>query len=91
MAAFTVSAARRSTRPFDRDHVFRRQQFRLGVHRRVAVGAKDQLRDAFAVAQVDEEHAAQIAAAMHPAHQDGAFAGVGGAKFAAGMRAAQLA
>ena len=63
----------------------------FGVDGWVAIGVEDELRDAFAVAQVDEDHAAQIAAAVHPAHQDGALAGVGGAQFAAGVRAAQLA
>ena len=34
-----------------------------------AVGIADDLHEAFAVAQVDEDHAAVIAAPMHPARQ----------------------
>ena len=91
MAALTVSAARRSTSPSTAITYSDAEQFCLGVHRRVAVGAEDELRDAVAVAQMDEQHAAQVAAAMHPAHQYGAFAGIGGTEFPAGMCAAQFA
>ena len=43
---------------------------RLGRgERRGAVGIADDLHEAFAVAQVDEDHAAVVAAAMHPARQ----------------------
>ena len=37
--------------------------------RRGAVRVADDLHQAFAVAQVDEDHAAVVAAAMRPAHQ----------------------
>ena len=36
-------------------------------------------------------HSAQVAAAMHPAHQQGALAGIGGAQFSAGVRAPKFA
>ena len=43
---------------------------RLGGREGVgAVGVADDLHQAFAVAQVDEDDAAVVAAAMHPAHQ----------------------
>ena len=60
-----------------RSRIRRRAASDFLVQLRRRVGVEDELRDALAVAQVDEQHAAQIAAAMHPAHQDGAFAGVG--------------
>jgi hypothetical protein len=58
------------------------------VDGRVGVGVKHRLGDAFTVPQVDEDHPAQVAAAMHPAHHQGAGAGVGGPQLAAGVRAA---
>ena len=61
------------------------------MHFGPGVGVENQLRDAIAIAQVDEDHATQIAAAMHPAHQQGALSGVGGAQFPAGMCAAKFA
>ena len=47
---------------------------------RAHVLVKDHLGDAVAVAQVDEDDAAMIAAAVHPAHQDHGLAFVGGAQ-----------
>jgi hypothetical protein len=61
------------------------------MHRRVTVGAEHQLRDAFAIAQMDEQYAAQVAPAMHPAHKNGSFAGIGRAQSSAVMCSAQLA
>jgi hypothetical protein len=52
---------------------------------------KDQLGDAIAIPQMNEEHAAEIAPAMHPTHQQGGLASVGGAQLAAGVGAAQFA
>ena len=79
-------------RAFHRDHVFGcALPSRACHHLRIGVLPEDELRDAFAVAQVHEEHAAQVAAAMHPAHQDGGLAFVGGAQLAAGMGAAKVA
>jgi len=49
------------------------------------------LRDAAAVPQVDEDEAAKIAAAMHPAHQHGASAHVRRPQGSAFVRAAQIA
>ena len=85
-----VSGVRLSHRAFHRDHVFGAQHLGLGVQFGAAVGVKDDLRDAIAVAQMNEEHAAQIAAAMHPSHQQGGLAHIGSAQLAAGVRAAQV-
>jgi hypothetical protein len=40
---------------------------------------------------MNEDDAAEIAAAMHPAHEQRARAGVGGAELAAGVRALEVA
>jgi hypothetical protein len=45
------------------------------------------LRDAVAVAQIEEDEVAVIAAAVDPAHEGDGLAGVGGAEFAAGVGA----
>ena len=50
----------------DREHELAAQPLGLGEHRR-AVRIEHDLQQAFAVAQVDENHAAVIAAAVHPA------------------------
>jgi hypothetical protein len=44
------------------------------------------LRDAGAVAHIEKDEVAVIAAAVHPAHQHHRLAGVGGTQFAAEMR-----
>ena len=40
---------------------------------RLRVFVEDELRDAFAIAQMDKDDSAQIAAAMHPAHEQALF------------------
>ena len=52
---------------------------------------EDDLGDAGAVAHVDEDEVAEVAAAVHPAHEDDARAGVGGAQSPAGVRAPKIA
>ena len=52
---------------------------RLRSDRRVCLRVKHHLRDAFAVAQIDEEDAAVVANRVHPAEQ-----GNGGAEFGGG-------
>ena len=47
--------------------------------------ADDGLRDAVAVADVEEHDAAEIADAVDPSHDDDVFAGIGGGQFAAGV------
>jgi hypothetical protein len=49
---------------------------------------EDELADAVAVAEVDEDHATEIAAAMNPSHQNDALADVGGAQLSARVGAA---
>jgi hypothetical protein len=55
----------------------------------VAVGGEllveHNLRNAGAVAQVEEDEVAVVAAAVDPAHEDNLLAGVGGAQIAAEM------
>jgi hypothetical protein len=46
---------------------------------------EDDLRDAGAVAEVEEDEVAVVAAAVDPAHEDNVLAGVGGAQIAAEM------
>ena len=63
------------------------ERVRLGVD----VGAEDDLGDAAAIAQIDEDAAAVIAARGDPAHEDDlAVADVGGAQVAATVGALQL-
>jgi hypothetical protein len=51
--------------------------FRVGFGLRFLV--ENDLDDAGAVADIEEEQVAEVAATMHPAHDDGVVAGVGGA------------
>ena len=51
---------------------------------------EDDLRDSGAVAQINKDQLAQVAAAMHPAHQDHVFIGVGCAQAAAVVGAFQV-
>ncbi len=74
-----------------RNDVFGSEQLRLGVQRRVYVFVEDQLGHAFAVAKVNEDDPAQIAAAMYPSHQQRFLACIGGAQFAPVVGAAQVA
>jgi hypothetical protein len=67
-------------RAADRDHVLGPQ--RLGGGERVA-GMEDQLHEAGAVAQVDEDEPAVVAAAVHPAGEPDVAARVAGAQVAA--------
>jgi hypothetical protein len=53
-------------------------------------GPEDALRDAFAVAQVDKDHSAQVAAAMNPAHEHDALAGIFGGQFTAVVGALEV-
>ena len=69
----------------DADHRLGPQPFQRREGGRVAVG--DHLGDAVVVAQVDEQDAAVIADAMHPARQADLVARVLGSQLAASMRA----
>jgi hypothetical protein len=51
---------------------------------------ENDLRDSSTVAQIDKNDAAQIAAAVNPAHERNGFAGIGGAEFSATMSALEI-
>jgi hypothetical protein len=51
---------------------------------------ENNLRDSGAVPQIDKNDAAQIAAAVNPAHERDGFAGIGDAEFSATMSALQI-
>ena len=62
----------------DRDDAFRAQGVGLVEHGRA--GGEDDLGEAVMVAQVDEQQAAVVALAVHPAGQPGVGPGVAGAE-----------
>ena len=66
-----VPAGRARTRPLHLDHELAAQALGLG-EQRLVVRIEHHLQQAFAIAQVDEDHPAMVAAAMHPAG-DGDF------------------
>jgi hypothetical protein len=68
---------------FDGYYEFAAGLFGFGVGLRLRLFVEDDLDDAGAVAEVEEEEIAEVAAAMDPAHYDGVVAGVGGAESAA--------
>ena len=88
---FTAPAPRGATLPSTAITYSGRTMFGAVVHGRVDILVKHHLGDAVAVAQIDEDHAAMIAAAVDPAHQDDGLALVGGAQHAAGVGAAKFA
>src|ERR1700751_3669257 len=57
---------------------------------RIQLIVEDDLRDSRAVAEVDEDQLAEIAAALNPAHQDDVFIGVRDAQRAAIICAFQI-
>ena len=69
----------------DGDDILRAQAVGLPGHLRVFLGPEDDLGDALAVAQVDENDAAVVAARIDPTGQRGGLAHVGGAELGAGM------
>ena len=69
----------------DRDDILRAQGVRLFGDPGVFFGAEDDLSDARAVAQVDEDDAAVIAARIDPTGERRGLAHVGGAELVAGM------
>ena len=81
------SAAHRAA---DADDELGSQALGLG-HQRLVVLVEDDLRDAGAVADVDEQQPAEVAHAMHPAEQHDVRADVVGPQRAAGVRACQVA
>src|SRR5204863_5819135 len=63
------------------------EALRLVIERGVA---DDHLRDAVAVTEIEEQHAAEVADAMHPAEQDDVAADVGCSQRSKGVGARQL-
>ncbi len=77
--------------PDDGDDVLGAQTFGLLVHLGPGVGGDDNLGEAGAIAQVNKDKVAEIAAAVDPSHENHGGAGVGGAESAAHMSALQIA
>ena len=73
---------------FDGDHIFRADLFSAFVHIFRHAGLEDDLGDAVAVAEIGEDDRTVVAAPVDPSHQDGALAGISGAKLSAGVCAA---
>ncbi len=69
----------------DTDHPFATNAFSRLERRRIGIG--DDLRHAVMIAQIDEQEAAMVAHAMHPAGQAHIRAHVGFSEFGAGMAA----
>ena len=74
----------------DADHPLAAQRFGDLVRLGRGVGVEHDLRDAVAVAQIDERDRAVVAAIGHPAEQHDLLADVGGAERAAAMGSFQL-
>jgi hypothetical protein len=55
------------------------------------IGMEHRLGDAFAVAQVNKNDAAEIAPPVHPPHEQRALTRVGSAQLPAGVRSAKVA
>ena len=75
---------------FNGDDILRPQQFGLSVHVRVDAFIENDLRYAFAVSEVDEDHLAEVAPPVYPTHQHDAVACAGGPQFATGMSALKI-
>ncbi len=76
---------------FDRDHKFAACLLGLGVRGGLRFLVEDHLDNTSAIANVEEEQVAKVAAAGNPAHDDGVAAFVGGAQRAAVVCALQIA
>jgi hypothetical protein len=61
------------------------------VERRILLLIQHDLHGANAVAKVNKEQVAEIAATVHPSHQNHGFAGIAGAQSSAHMTALQTA
>ena len=91
IAGLTVSGAALLDAALHGNHVFRAKLLRLLVQRRIGLRAKYQLGHSVAVAQMNKDHAAQVAPAVHPAHQQCAFAGIRGTQLTARVCAPEIA
>ena len=73
------------------DHEFVAQRFRFLVHGGIQFVIENDLRHAGAVAQVDEDNLAEVAAAVDPSHEHNFFSGVGGPKRSAHVSSSKIA
>jgi hypothetical protein len=76
--------------PHHGQHVFAARAIRRGVGRGGHLGLGDDLADPLAVAQVDEDHAPQVAACVRPPHEGHGLAHVGLAERAAVVGAREV-
>ena len=83
MFLLIVFGSRSLTVPMTAMTILVAQVFRFFMDGRIAFGVKHDLRDAAAVAQIDEHQIAEVATAVDPSHENGFFAGIGGAQCAA--------
>ena len=74
-----------------RDHEFVAQRFRFFVYGGVQFVVEHHLGHAGAVAQIDEDDLAQVAAAVDPSHEHNFFAGIGEPKSSAHMSSSEVA
>ena len=91
MFLLMVSASRCLTVPITAMTYSLRSSLGLLVNGGVRLVVEHDLGDAGAVADVDKNEVAEVAAAVHPSHEDGFLAGVGGAQCAAHVGASQVA
>ncbi len=75
---------------FHGDHKFAARLLGFGVRCGLRLLVEDHLNDAGAVAHIEEEQIAEVAAARHPAHDNGVAPFVFGAQFAAVVCALQV-
>ena len=82
VARFGFSRARQTCRDRARNlnHIFAAQRVRLLCKLRVFLGAKNYLRQSFAVAQINEDHAAVIAGDIYPSGKRDLLADIAFAK-----------
>ncbi len=85
MFLLMVPASRSFTWPMTATTNSERKRLGLLMHVGAGVSGDDHLRDAAAVAQVEEDEVAEIAPAVDPAHENNFRTGVGGAQLATHM------
>ncbi len=73
--------------PENRNHILRAQPLRQADERLVV--AHDNLRDAMAVTDIDEDKGAEVTNAMHPAEEDDFLTDMGGGQGTTGMGSRQ--
>ena len=86
-----VSGVRTLDAAFDGDHILGPELLRAIVDFCVQTLVEDDLRHTFAIAQVNEDDLSEVAAAMHPPHDDGSLASIFAAQLAARVRATEVA